>query len=97
MKNDMLFPLDLSIIKDNITSYSSSKLADMIIAHRYLILSNELCEIAMGELSRRRMAGDDFDFEEYISLGLKGLPKINTASQNFGLTDIVSLLKGKRK
>jgi hypothetical protein len=69
--------IDKEKIKDNVEQYSSIKLCEMIVSHRYLGLFEEACVIAMEELARRRAAGDDFQFEKYISDNLETLPKLN--------------------
>lgn len=86
--------LDVNKIKQEINQYSSHKLADMIVSHRYLRVSEEACIIAMEELNNRRESGDTFDFETYITEQLSSLPKFNFSIPNFG--ELLSTLKGKK-
>ena len=75
--------------------YSSTKLADMIIVHRYFGLFKTAFGVAMDELSRRRINGDSFDYEKYVEDNLNSLPKLD-----FQVGDIFSLIssiKGKKK
>lgn len=64
-------------------TFSSQKLADIIVSHRYLGFFKNFYEKAMEELSSRRVAGDNFDFESYIEENLKSLPKISFDIKNF--------------
>lgn len=79
----------------NISTLPSVKLAEVIIANRYLNLYQELSLKAMEELGQRRIAGDSFQYEEYIETNMKDLPKID-----FTFPQIASLLdqlKGFKK
>lgn len=80
--------LDQQAVKDNITKYSSTKLAEMVIAYRYLGLYQEISIAAMEELSARRNAGDTFEYEAYIKEKMDGLPKLD-----FKMPDLLSLFK----
>lgn len=78
-------------IKDNIVNFSSEKLCQLVIAHRYLKYDEELSILAMEELGKRRVSGENFDFESYIENCLSQLPPLK-----FNLLDlrsIISLLK----
>lgn len=79
--------LDTDIIKNNIQNYSSEKLCDMIVCERYLGFQKEIAIICMEELSRRRIYGDQFEFENYIDNSLNSLPKIE-----FNMPDLRSVL-----
>jgi hypothetical protein len=69
--------LDLNKIKNDLHKYSVQKLCDMIICNRYFNLNNEITVMCMEELSRRRDAGDIFDFERYIEENSKELPELD--------------------
>ena len=63
-------------IKDQVPTFTSVKLCDLIILYRYLGLYKALYTASMEELAQRRINGDDFDFETYIDDNLKDLPEI---------------------
>ena len=79
---------DMDIIKSNVPQYSNEKLCEMIVCDRYFGFGQEISSICMEELSKRRMNGDNFDFESYIDKVGKELPDLN-----FGNMDIGSTLK----
>ena len=74
------FPKDINVkdIEPNIPKYSVHKLCDIIICDRYLGFNHELALACMEELGRRRINGDTFDFESYIDLEYRALPKIDS-------------------
>ena len=80
--------LNLEEIQQNIHLYSSQKLCDIIICDRYFGLEKTLSVICMEELSKRRLAGDAFNFEDYIEKGQKELPILDFSS----MTDIRTVL-----
>jgi len=63
-------------IVTNLPQYDVIRLCDIIICDRYLGFNKELATACMEELGKRRLAGDTFNFEEYIEREYKGLPKI---------------------
>ena len=67
---------------------SSKNLAGYVIAYRLLGMHKELSIKCMEELMNRRVAGDEFNFEEYIEVELKDAPKPNN------LSTIQNILKG---
>lgn len=79
--------LTVNEIKGKLPSFPSTKLADIVIANRYLGLYKELSVDAMEELGKRRVAGDKFEFESYIDDEFKKLPKLD-----FSLPALGSLL-----
>jgi hypothetical protein len=81
--------LDVELIKNNIPIYTSQKLCEMIVCHRYLGISEEISIACMEELGKRRSAGDSFDFEGYIESSLKTLPVLNIGS-GFDLRDLLN-------
>lgn len=64
-------------IKENLITFSAIKLADIVIANRYLGLYKNLAIDAMAELGKRRVGGDSFQYEVYIEDKLKELPKLD--------------------
>ena len=80
---------DLTVdeIKEKLPTFPSIKLADIVIANRYLGLYKELSVSAMEELGKRRVGGDTFEFEIYIDDEFKKLPKLD-----FSLPDLGSLI-----
>ena len=84
--------LDEEKISQNIEKYSSNKLADMIIAHRYLGLFKGACLLAMEELNKRREAGDTFAYESYIAEGTSSLPKLDF-SKGISMATLMEMAK----
>jgi hypothetical protein len=74
--------LDLELIKSNIINYTSHKLCEMIVCHRYLGFNQEVAIMCMEELSNRRVKGDNFDFESHIDQCLADLPPLNFSLPN---------------
>ena len=66
--------LDMDKIKENIPSCSNEKLCEMIVCDRYFGFGQKIRVICMEELAKRRLAGDNFDFESYIDNAYKQLP-----------------------
>jgi hypothetical protein len=67
--------LDMELVKTNIPSYSNEKLCEMIVSSRYFGFGEDkIAPLCMEELSKRRVAGDPFDFETYIDKSYKELP-----------------------
>lgn len=81
--------LDVTLVKSKIPTYSSQKLSEMIVCHRYLGFSEEISIACMEELGRRRQAGDNYDFESYIETSLKGLPVLNIGT-GFDIRDLLN-------
>ncbi len=80
--------LSLERVKDNIPNFSSEKLCEMIVCERYFGFQPEISIMCMEELSKRRINGSTFDFENYIESSLEQLPKIESK-----LPDIQSIIK----
>ena len=74
-----IFPvsLDMDKIKENLPSYSNDKLCEMIVVDRYFGFGQKIQNMCMEELSKRRIAGDNFDFESYIDNAYKQLPVLD--------------------
>jgi len=63
------------------------KIADLIIANRYLGMFPNIATAAMSELSKRRENGSEFAYEQYITEQINKLPKLN-----FDVKNVSSLL-----
>lgn len=68
----------------NVPTYDSKKLCEIIVCSRYFGNYKELSISCMEELSKRRIRGDDFDFETYIETSFNELPKIETSIPDVG-------------
>jgi hypothetical protein len=77
-----LIPLDIEKVKKSIPQNSSEKLCEMIVCDRYFGFGQKISPFCMEELGKRRMAGDTFDFENYIDQAYKSLPVIPTVIPN---------------
>lgn len=75
--------LDIEKIKENISEYDSEKLCEMIVCDRYFGLEQKISTICMEELARRRIAGENFDFESRIDMALKTLPSLKFVMPDF--------------
>ena len=72
-------------------SESDSKfLASQVIIYKSLGMNREFALACMQELARRKLAGDDFDYQSFISEELDKLPKIQNLSGFKGSFGIVS-------
>ena len=85
---------DFSKIENNISSYLSIKLCEMIVCNRYFDFNKKITELCMEELSRRRLAGDNFDYESYIEKISKELPDLKT-NQDMDIRAILAMAKVK--
>lgn len=56
----------IEITADQISSFSSEKLCSIIATNRYIKFNKQIEVMAMQELSKRRMKGDNYDFESKI-------------------------------
>lgn len=75
-----------------IPEFKSAKLADIIVAHRYLGFYKNLYVPCMEQLAKRRIAGDDWDFEQYIENQINDMPKLS-----FNLNDLNAALVQLKK
>lgn len=80
--------LDLNVVKNKIPTYSSQKLAEMVVCDRYFNCYREIAVMCMEELGRRRVDGDIFDFEMFIEKSLNDLPKLD-----FSVPDLTTVLR----
>lgn len=69
--------LDLEKVRKLIPGYYSEKLCEMIVADRYFGINKEISVMCMQELAARRIAGDNFAFEQYIEESYAKLPPLN--------------------
>ncbi len=89
-KNEEIVKLDIDLINNNIISFTSHKICEMIVSNRYLKINSQIDVICMTELSNRRLNGDNFEFEKYIEEINKDLPVLNFNVND--ITDIRSIL-----
>jgi hypothetical protein len=61
---------------------TSKTLAAIVVAYRALGTNKEVAIEAMEELSKRRVAGDDFDYEAWIKEKLKEVPTIKSEQRS---------------
>jgi hypothetical protein len=86
-------PFDLNSIKEDIHTYSSDKLCEMIVCDRYFGCYKEIAIFCMEELAKRRINGDQFDFESHIEKSLSEMPKIDLSIPDLG--NVLRQLTGK--
>lgn len=70
-------PLNVNEVKQELPTYTSEKLCEMIVCDRYLGGYRELGIACMEELAKRRSEGSDFNFEEYIGKSINAMPSLN--------------------
>jgi len=79
--------LNLEEVKKKVPEFASTKLCEMIVCDRYFGLGKNIAVICMEELAKRRLNGDDFDFESYIDAAYAELPPLN-----FNMPDLRTVL-----
>lgn len=79
--------LDLDKVKESVPECSNEKLCEMIVCDRYFGFGEKIAPLCMEELAKRRLAGDDFNFEKYIEEAHKSLPVLD-----FKMPDIRTVL-----
>lgn len=84
-----LAEFDIEKIKAKLPTYSSKKLCDMIVCDRYFGCYKDMAIYCMEELAARRIAGDNFNFEEQINKSMSDLPPLN-----FQVPDLGAMLRG---
>lgn len=67
----------LDDIKNKIPTFDNEKLCQIIVCYRYLNSYKDLAILCMQELGKRRVQGEQFDYENYIEKSLSQLPQIN--------------------
>lgn len=80
--------LDINVVKDKIPTYTSQKLAEMIVCDRYFGCYRAIAVLCMEELGQRRINGDTFPFESFIEKSLSELPKLD-----FAMPDLTTVLR----
>lgn len=80
--------LDTKVVREKIPSYTSQKLAEMIVCDRYFGCYREIAVMCMEELGRRRSTGDTFPFEIFIEKALAELPKLD-----FAVPDLTTVMR----
>jgi len=88
-KNILNIAIDIEKIKNNISQYTAQKLCDMIVCGQYFGINQDIVIICMEELSKRRAAGEQFDFESYIKSSTKELPELNFSSSSIDFRSIL--------
>jgi hypothetical protein len=76
--------LDLELVKEKIPTHTSEKLCEMIVCDRYFGCYKEINIMCMEELAKRRIAGDTFEFEDYIDKAFSTLPKLDFKVPDLG-------------
>lgn len=69
--------LDIDQITVNLPQYPSKKLCEMIVCDRYFGFEHKLSKMCMEELAKRRVAGDNFNFEAHIAEISKEMPELD--------------------
>jgi hypothetical protein len=89
-------PISLDEFKKNIPQYTSQKLCELIAINRCFGSYKEQSIICMEELAARRIAGDDYNFEDYIDKAFGELPKLDFAIPD--LRDVLrQVISGRNK
>lgn len=87
-------PLNIQTVKEKIPAYSSEKLCEMIVCDRYFGCYKEIAILCMEELANRRVAGNNFEFENYIEKAYNELPKLEIAIPDLG--DVLRQIIGRK-
>jgi hypothetical protein len=87
-----------SLIEKN--EISSKALAAQIVVFRSLGFGKKISIMCMEELAKRRMAGEVFDFENFIEEEVKKVPQLDpdqfkTLTSNFTIQSLAKFLKTK--
>lgn len=82
----------LENFKINIDKYSEIKLCEVIATFRYLGMMKDEALMSMVELARRRMLGDDFEYEKKIEEIFNTLPKFKLDNSMFKLDGIKGMI-----
>lgn len=62
---------------EDVKKYDNEKLCAIIITYKYFNNHFDVIKVCMEELSNRRKAGSNFQFEEYIQTEFNKLPKLD--------------------
>lgn len=82
---DQLSPEEMSA---RVPTFSQEKLCEIVVCERYFGCYKDLALQCMEELARRRINGEQFDFENYIEKSFNELPKLE-----FAVPDISAVLR----
>src|SRR5208282_5224868 len=74
--------MDLELIRKNLPTYPNEKICEMIVCDRYFGFEQKISVMCMEELAQRRVNGDTFDFETYITMAEKSLPVLDFSIPN---------------
>jgi len=86
-------PLDINTVKEELPTYTSEKLCEMIVCDRYFGCYKDIAIMCMEELAARRAAGDQYDFETHIDKSLADMPKLDFVMPDLG--EVLRKLAGK--
>ena len=89
LNNDLddLETLSFDEIKENLASFKTDKICQIIVCNKYFSFNKDLTVSCMEELASRRSAGDPFNYEEFIDSSFNELPVLN-----FALPDLRTML-----
>lgn len=87
--------LDLKVVQEKVPTYSTTKLCEMIVCDRYFGCYKEIAIMCMEELGKRRAAGENFNFEQYIEDAFNQLPKLDLSVPN--ISDVLNTVISRGK
>lgn len=85
---DMEDQLSAEEMSARVPTFSQEKLCEIIVCERYFGCYKDLALQCMEELAKRRINGEQFDFESYIEKSFNDLPKLE-----FTVPDISAVLR----
>jgi len=90
-------PLDSEELKAKVLASPSDALCEIIVCDRYFGGYEKLAIACMEELGKRRINGENFDFETYIDNSLKDLPVIDFKLPNISdaIKQMISMQRKK--
>lgn len=68
----------MKLSDDKIKKLSSNSICELIVVYRNFNFDNSTVDNLMKELSRRRLAGDNFDFESKLNSIVKEIEEIKS-------------------
>lgn len=92
--NEEFTELNFDEVKNNLPTYSSEKLCEIIVCDRYFGCYKKIAIMCMEELANRRLNGDDYAFEDYIQKSFNELPKLDFTIPDLG--DVLRQVIGRR-
>jgi hypothetical protein len=87
-------PLNHEEVKGKLPTFTSEKLCEMIVCDRYFGCFNEIAVACMEELAKRRIEGNDFEYEKYIEKALAELPVVEFKIPDLG--DVLRSIIGRK-